>query len=68
MKQPVQGHPNLYKDKDSHLIVDRDESARARYRIAKKQARMNIENASELDSLRVEIEEIKSLLHQLLNK
>ena len=68
MKQPVEGHPNLFKDTETNLIVDRDASARARYRIAKEQARMNLNNSSEIESLRDEINEIKSLLHQLLNK
>ena len=68
MKQPVQGHPNLYKDAETNLIANRDESARSRYRIAKQQARQNLENSSELEYLREEIDEIKSLLHQLLNK
>ena len=68
MKQPVEGHPYLYKDSESNALLNRDESSRARYRIAKEQARRNIHTSTELESLRDEIDEIKSLLHQLLNK
>ena len=68
MKHQVDGHPNLYKDSDSGIILNRDDNSRARYRIAKEQARKNIQNSSELETLRDEIDEIKSLLHQLLNK
>jgi len=68
MKQPVEGHPNLYKDADSGVIVNRENSERSRYRLAKEQARANQQNSIELDTLRNEIDEIKSLLHQLLNK
>ena len=68
MKQPVEGHPNLYKDSETGIINNREDTERARYRIAKQQARMNIQNANELDDLRNEIDEIKSLLKQLLNK
>tara|TARA_B100000475_G_scaffold197698_1_gene177016 strand:- start:233 stop:439 length:207 start_codon:yes stop_codon:yes gene_type:complete len=68
MKQPVEGHPNLYKDADSGVIVNRESSERSRYRLAKEQARANQQNSIELDTLRNEIDEIKSLLHQLLNK
>ena len=68
MKQPVEGHPNLYKDADTGVIVNRETSERSRYRLAKEQARANQQNSIELDTLRNEIDEIKSLLHQLLNK
>ena len=68
MKQPVEGHPNLYKDDNTGVIVNRESSERSRYRLAKEQARANQQNSIELDTLRNEIDEIKSLLHQLLNK
>ena len=68
MKHQVEGHPHLYKDSESSMILNRDESSRSRYRIAKEQARKNIQNSSELETIRDEIDEIKSLLHQLLNK
>jgi len=68
MKQPVEGHPGLFKDSDSGVISNREDSSRARYRIAKQQAKENQHNSTELESLRTEIDEIKSLLYQLLNK
>ena len=68
MKQPVEGHPNLYKDSESGVIVNRETSDRSRYRLARDQARMNQQNSLDLDELRDEMDEIKSLLKQLLNK
>ena len=68
MKQPVEGHPNLYKDTDSGVIVNRETTERSRYRLARDQARANQQNSVELESLRNEMDEIKSLLQQLLNK
>ena len=68
MKQPVEGHPNLYKDSDTGVISNRGDSERSRYQIARNQARMNQNNSVELESLRNEIDEIKSLLQQLLIK
>jgi len=68
MKQPVEGHPNLYKDADSGVIVNRESSERQRYRLAKQQAQANQQNSIELENLRDEMDEIKSLLKQLLNK
>jgi hypothetical protein len=68
MKQKVDGHPNLYKDSETNIILNCDSSARSKYLIMKEQARKNIQNTSEIESLRDEIDEIKSLLHQLLNK
>ena len=68
MKNRVDGHPNLYKDKESGVIVNRETTDRARYRLAKQQAQMNVDSQEELSALRGEIDEIKSLLHQLINK
>ena len=68
MKNPVDGHPNLYKDSETGVITNRASSERERYRIAKRQALSNMNTESELASLRSEIDEIKSLLHQLVNK
>ena len=68
MKQPVEGHPNLYKDTESGVIVNREDSERSRYRLARDQARMNQQNSLDLEELRDEMDEIKSLLKQLLNK
>ena len=68
MKQPVEGHPGIFKDSETGVISNRSDSSRARYQIAKQQAKANQQNSNELDSLRNEIDEIKSLLHQLLNK
>ena len=68
MKSQIEGHPNLYKDTDTGVIVNRDSSDRERYRIAKKQARASMNTEEELSSLREEIDEIKSLLKQLINK
>jgi hypothetical protein len=68
MKNRVDGHPNLYKDKATGVIVNRESSDRSRYRMAKEQARMNTEAQSELSSLRSEMDEIKTLLHELLKK
>ena len=68
MKSPIDGHPELYKDTDSRVIVNRAASDRDRYRIAKQQARNTMNTQSEIAELRGEIDEIKSLLKQLINK
>ena len=68
MKQPVEGHPNLYKDTESGVIVNRETTERTRYRLARDQARMNQQNSLDLQELRDEMDEIKSLLKQMLNK
>ena len=68
MKSPIEGQPNLYKDTNSGVIVNRNSSDRERYQIAKKQARNALQSEQELRVLRKEMDEIKSLLYQLLNK
>ena len=67
MKSQVEGHPNLYKDSETGVIVNRATSERERYRIAKQQSRNSMNTEQELSSLREEINEIKSLLKQLVN-
>ena len=67
MKHPVEGHPNLVKDMSTGVISNLASGERERYRIAKNQARSNQQNSEELKSIRNEIDEIKSLLKQLLN-
>ena len=67
MKTQVEGHPNLYKDSETGVIVNRATSERERYRIAKQQSRNSMNTEQELSSLREEINEIKSLLKQLVN-
>ena len=68
MKQPVDGFPGLFKDSETGVISNRSDDSRSKYRIAKQQALQNQQNSEEIHSLRSEIDEIKSLLHQLLNK
>lgn len=68
MKHKVEGHANLYKDLDTGVIVNRESSDRDRYRIAKQQSLQTIESSNELKRLSDEIDEIKSLLKQLINK
>ncbi len=68
MKNKIEGHPNLIKDMETGVISNRESSDRTRYRMAKQQAHANKNSEVELKELRSEIDEIKSLLHQLLNK
>lgn len=68
MKHKVEGYANLYKDLNTGVIVNRESSDRDRYRIAKQQSLQTIESSNELKRLSDEIDEIKSLLKQLINK
>ena len=77
-KKKVEGHPNIYKDTETGVIVNRGSTERARYRVAKHQATQTFEQGCEIDelkrdlndlkSLRSEMNEIKGLLRDLLNK
>jgi hypothetical protein len=68
MKQPVAGHNGLYKDPTTGLIVNRESTERERYRIARNQSIRSMSTEYELQQMKGEIDEIKSLLQQLLNK
>lgn len=75
----VEGHQSLYKEEDTGLIVSKgSDSARQQYRLARDQARANIEtrhdmkdlqkDVEELKELKEEMKDIKSLLLELVNK
>jgi hypothetical protein len=68
MKNKVDGHPHLFKDKETGVIINRETTDRSRYRMAKQQALTNLDSQAELSNLRSEMDEIKSLLHELLKK
>ena len=68
----VEGYNNLVRDKKSHAIINTDRSA---YQMAKKRAadaqrqRDEIRNASrEINNIKCEMHEIKSMLKTLLDK
>jgi hypothetical protein len=61
---PVKGHPNLYRDEESGAIVNCDNNSYTQYinslNNRKSQKR-------ELDEMKNDIEEIKSLLREIVN-
>jgi hypothetical protein len=61
---PVEGHSNLFRDKETGAIVNTDTSGYAQYQ-KMKQKRLN--ERRELDIIKSDIEEIKSLLRQIAN-
>jgi hypothetical protein len=68
MKTKVEGHQNIYKDTETGVIVNRESSERSRYRIAKQQALMNSQSQDDIKQLTNEVNELKSLIKQLLNR
>ena len=68
----VQGHNNLVRDVNTHAIINKDKNA---YNLAKRRAeeaqrqRDEIRGASrEINNLKCEMHEIKSMLKTLLDK
>ena len=61
---PVKGHNNLFRDRETGAIINNDTSGYANY-IRMKQQKQNEKN--ELDMIKRDIEEIKSLLKELTN-
>ena len=68
MKNRVEGHQGIYKDVSSGVIVNRSDTDREKYRIAKQHALDNINSKKELSELKQEMSELKSLISQLLKK
>jgi hypothetical protein len=65
MAIPVQGHPNLYRDENSGAIINYDNLAYNQY-VNSLNIRQN--EKKEIDNLKNEVSELKSLLKQLLEK
>lgn len=68
MKRNVEGHTNLQKDMASGVVINNDTSGRERYRMAKRAALQNIESQRTIVEMRQEIDELKDLVKQMLNK
>lgn len=62
---PVKGHPNLYRDENSGAIINCDNTAYNQY-VNSLNNRVN--QKQEIDQIKTDINEIKSLLMELLNK
>jgi len=62
---PVEGHKNLYRDEDSGAIVNHDNQGYRQYLQLKNK---KLTEEEEIKRLRSDIDEIKSLLHEVLNK
>lgn len=64
MMIPVKGHPNLYRDEKSGAIVNCDNTSYNQYVNSLNNRKTQ---RKELDEMKKDIEEIKSLLREILN-
>ena len=62
---PVEGHKNLFRDPKTNAIINKDNLAYDNY-IAMRNR--NNDKQAELDGMRREIDELKSLLNNLASK
>jgi predicted transcriptional regulator len=62
---PVEGHKNLFRDEKTGAIVSTDTNAYTDYVSAKNR---KIDEKAELDKMKKDIDEIKTLLKQLTNQ
>lgn len=68
MKSRVEGYQNIYKDTNTGVIVNREASERSRYKIAKEQAMMNVQTQDDISDIKKELDELKSLIKQLVDR
>jgi hypothetical protein len=61
---PVQGHPNLYRDEQSGAIINCDNNSYTQY---VNSLNLRESQKKELDNMKKDIDEIKSMLKELLN-
>ena len=63
----IQGHPGFYKN-HTGVIVNRSQAERRAYRQMKHQAMKQLEAQDEIVCLREELDELKDLVKQLIQK
>ena len=65
MRIPVEGHPNLYRDSETNAIINCDKSEYINYlnSVSNKE-----KEKTEIEFMKNEISEIKTLLYKLLEK
>ena len=61
---PVEGHKNLFRDPETGAILNNDPKGYAQYKSRKTRS---ADQKAELDEMKKDIDEIKSLLQQLVN-
>ena len=61
----VEGHKHLYRDEKTGAIINCDTTGYMRY---KKMRNKKINEKSEIDSLKAEIDTLKGLLNELIQK
>ena len=61
----VEGHKNLFRDENSGAIIDTGNRAYASYMASKNR---KLDQKAELDEMKKDIDEIKTLLKQLANQ
>ena len=62
---PVEGHKNLFRDPETGAILDNDTNAYSQH-ISKRNRKLD--EKAELDEMKKDIDEIKSLLKELANR
>lgn len=62
---PIKGHPNLFRDEKSGAIINYDN---LEYESYLKMKRKKLDEKKELENLKTEVSEIKSLLVELINQ
>ena len=61
---PVEGHKNLFRDPRTGAIVNKNMNEYSNYKMDRKR---KLNQKEELDEMKKDIDEIKSLLKQLVN-
>ena len=61
----VEGHDNLYRDEESNAIINPDRAAYDNYINVR---RVNSDKRAEMDDMKKELAELKSLLKELTSK
>ena len=61
----VEGHDNLYRDEESNAIINTDKAAYENYINVR---RVNSDKRAEMDDMKKELAELKSLLKELTSK
>ena len=64
----IKDHPDLVKDDQNKAILNVDQSALEAYKKRREQSRLVKNVCTELDDVKKDVQEIKAMIQQIINK
>ena len=67
MRYKIESYSQFQKDSESRAILNVDKNALSAYKAQRTNIKKAMDVSNEIENLKLDVQEIKSLLHQLIN-